>query len=224
MTSTRTSILLIDDHTILREGYQRLLESEGFNVVGQADNAHDGYKAYVELQPDVCVVDLTMPGKSGLECINRICLHNKAARILVCSMHEETTLVMRAMELGAIGYITKSCSSQVFIDAVKSVAAKNHYLTPDIAYSIAMEKHLKTDQKLRALSHQEFAIFNMLAKGMTTEEMSKSLSLSPKTVSNYKTNMMRKLDTTKLVDIIFLAQEIGLITSPAHQINVDAID
>lgn len=216
MTTPRTSILLIDDHAILREGYQRLLESAGFDVIGQAESADEGYKAFVKLQPDVCIVDLTMPGKSGLECINRICLQNKNARILVCSMHEETTLAMRAMELGAIGYITKSCSSDIFIDAVKSVADKNHYLTPDIAYSIAMEKHLKTDQKIRALSHQEFAIFNMLAKGMSIEEMSKSLSLSPKTVSNYKTNMMRKLDTTKLVDIIFLAQKIGLITSPNH--------
>ncbi len=214
MIASRISILLIDDHTILREGYQRLLESAGFDVVGQADTADEGYKAFVKLQPDVCIVDLTMPGKSGLECIHRICLHSKNARVLVCSMHDETTLAMRAMELGAIGYITKSCSADVFIDAVKSVANKNHYLAPDIAYSIAMEKHLKTDQKLRALSHQEFAIFNMLAKGMSIEEMSKGLSLSPKTVSNYKTNMMRKLDTTKLVDIIFLAQKIGLITSP----------
>jgi len=211
-----TSILLIDDHAILREGYQRLLEAAGFNVVGQAGNADDGYKSFVKLHPDVCIVDLTMPGKSGLECIHRICLHDKNARVLVCSMHDETTLAIRAMELGARGYITKSCSSDIFIDAVKAVTDKNHYLAPDIAYSIAMEKYLKTDQKLHALSHQEFAIFTMLAKGMTINEMSKSLSLSPKTVSNYKTNMMRKLDTTKLIDIIFLAQKIGLITPPSY--------
>jgi len=212
MSSSPTSVLLIDDHAILREGYQRLLESAGFDVIGQEGTADEGYQAFIKLNPDVCIVDLTMPGKSGLECINRICLHNKHARILVSSMHDETTLVMRAIELGAKGYITKSCASDMFIEAVKSVADKTHFLAPDIAQSIAMEKYMKTDQKINSLSNQEFAIFNMVAKGMTIEEISKSLSLAPKTVSNYKTNMMRKLETTKLIDIIFLAQKIGLIT------------
>jgi two-component system invasion response regulator UvrY len=214
MKNLGTSVLLVDDHAILREGYQQLLESAGFNVIGQAGNSDDGYQAFISLNPDVCIIDLTMPGKSGLECIRRICLHNKNARILVCSMHDETSLAMRAMELGAIGYITKSCSSDILIDAVTTVARKNHYLAPDIAQSMAVEKYLKTDQKINSLSHQEFAIFSMLAKGMSIEEMSKSLSLSPKTVSNYKANMMRKLGTGKLVDVIFLAQKIGLINSP----------
>lgn len=217
MNTQPTSVLLIDDHTILREGYQRLLESAGFEVIGQSGNADDGYQAFITLQPTVCIIDLTMPGTSGLECIRRIYHRDKNARILVCSMHDETTLAMRAIELGALGYITKSCSSDVLIEAVKTVAEKGHYLATDIAHSIAMEKHLKTDQKISSLSHQEFAIFTMVAKGMSVDEMSKGLSLSPKTVSNYKTNMMRKLGTIKLVDIIFLAQKIGLINPPRHQ-------
>jgi len=216
MRAQATSVLLVDDHTILREGYKHLLESAGFNVVGQAGDADEGYQSYLALQPTVSIVDLTMPGKSGLECISRICLHDKQARVLVCSMHDESMLAMRAMEMGAKGYITKSCSPDVFIEAVKSVADKKHYLEPDIAQSIVMDKHLKKDQHLDSLSHQEFAIFTMLAKGMSIEEMSKSLSLSPKTISNYKTNMMRKLGTTKLIDIILLAQEVGLITPSTH--------
>ncbi len=218
MTTNRTTVLLIDDHAILREGYQRLLESAGFDVIGQASNADEGYQAYINFKPNVCIVDLTMPGKSGLECINRICLHDKDARILVCSMHDETMLAMRAMELGAKGYITKSCTPDIFINAVTSVAEKNHYLAPDIAQSIAVEKLMKTDQKLNSLSNQEFAVFNMVAKGMTIEEMSNSLSLAPKTISNYKTNMMRKLETSKLIDIIFLAQKTGLITPPTEDV------
>ncbi len=216
MAINNTSILLVDDHRILREGYKHLLESAGFKVIGQAGDADEGYQAYITLHPDLCIIDLTMPGKSGLECINRICLHDKQARVLVCSMHDESMLAMRAMEMGASGYITKSCSPDIFIEAVTTVADKKHYLEADIAQSIAMDKHLKTDQKLDSLSHQEFAIFTLLAKGMSIEEMSNSLSLSPKTVSNYKTNMMRKLGTTKLIDIILLAQQVGLITSPSH--------
>lgn len=215
MNKQRISILLIDDHAILRDGYQQLLESAGFEVVGQASNAEEGYQAFTALQPNVCIIDLTMPGAGGLECVRRICNRDKNARILVCSMHEETTLAMRALELGAIGYITKSCSADILIEAVKSVAEKRHYLGTDIAKSIAMEKLIRTDQKIDSLSHQEFAVFRMVAEGMNIEEISKSLTLAPKTVSNYKTNMMRKLGTTKLADIIFLAQRIGLIHPPS---------
>lgn len=217
MNKPRISILLIDDHAILRDGYQQLLESAGFEVVGQSANAEDGYQAFIALQPKVCIIDLTMPGTGGLECVRRICNRDKNARILVCSMHEETTLAVRALELGAIGYITKSCSADILIEAVKSVAEKRHYLSTDIAKSIAMEKLIRTDQKIDSLSHQEFAVFRMVAEGMSIEEISKSLTLAPKTVSNYKTNMMRKLGTTKLADIIFLAQKIGLIHPPNTQ-------
>lgn len=214
MNTDATSVLLIDDHTILREGYRQLLESAGFDVVGQAANADEGYQAFISLKPKVCIVDLTMPGSGGLECIRRICSRDQHARILVCSMHDETALAMRALELGAIGYITKSCSADVLIEAVKAVATKHHYLGAEVARSIAMEKFIKTDEKINALSHQEFAVFRMSAEGLSIEEMAKNLTLAPKTVSNYKTNMMRKLGTNKLADVIFLAQKIGLVYPP----------
>ncbi|WP_430008962.1 response regulator [Methylophaga lonarensis] len=214
MKTEQITLLLIDDHTILREGYQQLLETAGFKVIGQAGNAEDGYQSYTALKPDVCIIDMTMPGTGGLECVRRICARDNHARILVCSMHDETSLAMRALELGAIGYITKSSSSDVLIEAVKSVAARRHYLGTEVARSIAMEKLIRTDQKISSLSHQEFAVFRMVAEGLSINEIANSLTLAPKTVSNYKTNMMRKLGTTKLADIIFLAQKIGLIHSP----------
>ncbi|EMR11879.1 two component transcriptional regulator, partial [Methylophaga lonarensis MPL] len=93
-------------------------------------------------------------------------------------------------------------------------AARRHYLGTEVARSIAMEKLIRTDQKISSLSHQEFAVFRMVAEGLSINEIANSLTLAPKTVSNYKTNMMRKLGTTKLADIIFLAQKIGLIHSP----------
>lgn len=217
MNHESTTILLIDDHTILREGYRQLLESAGFKVVGQAGNADEGYQAFIALKPQVCIIDLTMPGSGGLECIRRICSRDEHARILVCSMHDETALAMRALELGAIGYITKSCSSEVLIEAVRTVASKHHYLGAEVARSIAMEKLINTNEKINSLSHQEFAVFRMAAEGLSIEEMAKSLTLAPKTVSNYKTNMMRKLGTTKLAEVIFLAQKIGLVYPPNNE-------
>jgi two-component system invasion response regulator UvrY len=208
------SVLLIDDHAILRDGYQQLLNSAGFRVVAQASNSEEGYRQYLNLTPDVCIVDISMPGAGGLECIRRICSRDSKARILVCTMHDDSTLAMRAMDMGARGYITKSCPSSVLIEAVRTIANKGHYLSTEIARAIAMDKLVNGDQKVSALSHQEFAVFRMVAEGKSINEMAESLALAPKTVSNYKTNMMRKLGTSNLAEIIYMAQKSGLIQSP----------
>lgn len=208
------TVLLIDDHAILRDGYQQLLNSAGFRVVAQASNSEEGYRQYLNLNPDVCIVDISMPGAGGLECIRRICSRDSKARILVCTMHDDSTLAMRAMDMGARGYITKSCPSSVLIEAVRTIANKGHYLSTEIARAIAMDKLVNGDQKVSALSHQEFAVFRMVAEGKSINEMAESLALAPKTVSNYKTNMMRKLGTSNLAEIIYMAQKSGLIQSP----------
>jgi two-component system invasion response regulator UvrY len=208
------TVLLIDDHAILRDGYQQLLNSAGFRVVAQASNSEEGYRQYLNLTPDVCIVDISMPGAGGLECIRRICSRDSKARILVCTMHDDSTLAMRAMDMGARGYITKSCPSSVLIEAVRTIANKGHYLSTEIARAIAMDKLVNGDQKVSALSHQEFAVFRMVAEGKSINEMAESLALAPKTVSNYKTNMMRKLGTSNLAEIIYMAQKSGLIQSP----------
>lgn len=208
------TVLLIDDHAILRDGYQQLLNSAGFRVVAQASNSEEGYRQYLNLTPDVCIVDISMPGAGGLECIRRICSRDSKARILVCTMHDDSTLAMRAMDMGARGYITKSCPSSVLIEAVRTIANKGHYLSTEIARAIAMDKLVNGDQKVSALSHQEFAVFRMVAEGKSINEMAESLALAPKTVSNYKTNMMRKLGTSNLAEIIYMAQKSGLIQLP----------
>jgi two-component system invasion response regulator UvrY len=208
------TVLLIDDHAILRDGYQQLLNSAGFRVVAQASNSEEGYRQYLNLSPDVCIIDISMPGAGGLECIRRICSRDSKARILVCTMHDDSTLAMRAMDMGARGYITKSCPSSVLIEAVRTIANKGHYLSTEIARAIAMDKLVNGDQKVSALSHQEFAVFRMVAEGKSINEMAESLALAPKTVSNYKTNMMRKLGTSNLAEIIYMAQKSGLIQSP----------
>ncbi|SFK66079.1 response regulator transcription factor [Methylophaga sulfidovorans] len=213
---SKTTILLIDDHAILRDGYQHLLNSSGFDVIGQASNSEEGYRLYVSNKPDVCIIDISMPGAGGLECIRRITARDPQAKILVCTMHDDSTLAMRAMDMGARGYITKSCPSSVLIEAVKTISSRGHYLSTEIARSIAMEKLIHADQKVHSLSHQEFAVFRMVAEGKSINEMAENLALAPKTVSNYKTNMMRKLGTNNLAEIIFLAQKTGLITTPPN--------
>jgi two-component system invasion response regulator UvrY len=207
---TDIKVLLIDDHAILREGYKHLLESAGFIVCGQASSADEGYHCFSQLQPDISIVDMTMPGAGGIECIRRIRSRDNKALVLVCSMHENPTIAIRAMDVGASGYISKSCSSSILIEAIKTVLSGQAFFSNDIAKAIAMKKVAQSDESISSLSNQEFAIFRLVSEGKTITEIADDLMLSPKTVSNYKTNMMRKLGTTKLNEIILLAQEMGL--------------
>ena len=210
----KSTVLLIDDHAILRDGYQHLLNAAGFEVIAQASNTEEGYRLYLTHTPDICIVDISMPGAGGLECIRRICNRDSQALVLVCTMHEDSTLALRALDMGARGYITKSCPASILIEAAKTIAAKGHYLSAEIAHAIAMEKLVYTDKKVDSLSHQEFAVFRMVAEGKSIAEIAKNLALAPKTVSNYKTNMMRKLGTNNLAEIILLAQKTGIVPAP----------
>lgn len=217
--TTNIRVLLIDDHTILREGYKQLLESSNMSVVGEAGNAEDGYKIFKECSPDVTIVDMSMPGQNGLECIRRITAHDRRARVLVCSMHDDVTLAVKAIQTGAMGYITKSCPSSTMINAIETIMTGKHFFDAELAQSIVLEK-VAFDAEVDCfdrLSHQEFAVFKMLADGKSNSDISKALALTPKTVSNYKANMMKKLNIESQRDLFLLAQKRGLLILPPDQ-------
>lgn len=213
---SKTTVLLIDDHAILRGGYQHMLIAAGFDVIGQASDAEEGYQQYLQLMPDISVIDINMPGVGGIECIRRIHNRNPKAVILVCSMYDDSTVATRALEVGALGYVTKSSPPEVFIEAVKTVENKRNYLSPEIARTIAMDKLIKPAQKIDSLSHREYAIFQMIVVGKSISDMATILSLAPKTISNYKNSMMRKLDANGIAEVILIAQKYGLIESKTY--------
>src|SRR5215469_16839752 len=128
------SILLVDDHPIVRQGYRRVLENQrGFQVVAEADDAASAYGAFKTHAPDVVVMDISMPGASGLEAIRNIRQRSTAARVLVFSMHSEAALVKAAFGAGASGYVTKSNEPTVLIGAIRSVARGEHAMSDDVA-------------------------------------------------------------------------------------------
>lgn len=199
-------VLLVDDHAVVRAGYQMLLQNtDDIEVVSEADSGELACKHYVDSEPDVVVMDLSMPGMGGLEAIRRIVARDSDARILVFSMHESTVFVEQALQAGARGYITKSSAPEVLIEAIRELAAGKSHIDSEIAQQLAFKKSKGEDTPFSDLSTREFEIFCLLAEGLNTSEISKRLSLSYKTVANYSTQIKSKLDVSTVAEIARIA-------------------
>ena len=199
-------VLLVDDHAVVRAGYQMLLQNtDDIEVVSEADSGELACKHYVDSEPDVAVMDLSMPGMGGLEAIRRIVARDSDARILVFSMHESTVFVEQALQAGARGYITKSSAPEVLIEAIRELAAGRSHIDSEIAQQLAFKKTKGEDTPFSDLSTREFEIFCLLAEGLNTSEISKRLSLSYKTVANYSTQIKSKLEVSTVAEIARIA-------------------
>jgi len=207
MSAAAIRIMLVDDHAVVRAGFRRLLEQQlNCQVVAEAADAERAYKRFVEHKPDVVVLDLSMPGLSGMDTIRRIIAREPAARILVFSMHEDAAVAERAIQLGARGYVTKSSAPEILAAAVAEVAAGKLALSPDITQSLALRKLNGTDNPLNALSAREFEIFRLLAGGYSVVAIAGLLCLSGKTVANYHSLIKQKLGIASDVELVLLAQ------------------
>ncbi|HUN76565.1 MAG TPA: response regulator transcription factor [Steroidobacteraceae bacterium] len=207
MNGGSVRIMLVDDHAIVRAGFRRLLEQHpNLQVVAEAADADRAYALFIEHEPDVIVMDVSMRGVSGLDSIRRIITRRPAARILVFTMHEDASLAERAIQLGARGYVTKSSPPETLATAVSEVAAGKLALSPDIAKSIAIRKLSGQDDSLSLLSPREFEIFRLLASGNPVPEIAKLMNLSVKTIANYHTLIKQKLHLSSDVELVLLAQ------------------
>lgn len=204
-------ILLVDDHPIVRDGYRRLLESTpDIQVEADASSGEDACTRYLELVPDVLIIDLSLPGISGIEAIRRIRQHDPDARILVFSMHDSTVMVTRALEAGASGYLTKSSAAAEMVDAVREVAQGRPYLSKDLVQDFVATT-MTADDPLKGLTPREFQIFVRLAQGQVVTEIAEVLCISPKTVGVHQTNIMRKLQLRNASALTRLAMRCGVI-------------
>ncbi|MGB1800942.1 MAG: response regulator [Gammaproteobacteria bacterium] len=205
-------VMLVDDHAVVRAGYQMLLKnSSDLEVIAEAGSGEEAYRLHSTHHPDVIVMDLSLPGISGLETIKRINARDSKTKILVFSMHEETIFVEQALQAGASGYITKSSDPQLLVEAIKKLANGEKYIDPELAQQLAIEKSRGQDSPLSDFSAREFEIFCMLAEGLNTSEVAKKLSLSYKTVANYSTQIKTKLDVATVADIARIAIRYNII-------------
>jgi DNA-binding NarL/FixJ family response regulator len=208
-------LLLVDDHPVVRSGYQRLLELAGdMSVVAQAGAADEAYRLFVQHRPDVTVTDLAMPGSGGLELIRRLRERAAEARVLVFSMHDTETLVRRALELGACGFVSKSSAPECLIDAVHCVSAGRRYLGPGLPQRLL--DGAGAADRFAALSAREFEVFRQLARGESLADCARSLHLSPKTVANHQSSIKDKLGVSSVAALVHLAIRHGVITAEGH--------
>lgn len=206
-------VILIDDHAVVRAGFRMLLASENsIEIIAEADRGEAACQLFMEKQPDVVVLDLSMPGIGGLECIRRICNRDPNAKILVFSVHDESVYVSRAMEAGAKGYITKNSAPEILVDAIQKI------VSGDIYIEAGLEKTFRTHQKevdyknlISTLTPKEFDIFCLLAKGLTTHKIADELCLGYKTVANYGTQIKNKFNASTVAELAHIATALGII-------------
>ncbi|MFM1978731.1 MAG: Response regulator UvrY [Pseudomonadota bacterium] len=210
--SSPIKVLLVDDHAVVRMGFKMLLESaEDIKVIAEAESGEQGVKFYVEHQPDVVVMDITMPGIGGLEAIDRIMAKDNSAKILVLSAHEDSVHPKRVLNAGAMGYLTKRSAAEELIKAIRMVASRKMYLEANIAQQMAIQQLNGEKNPVDVLSDREFEVFMSLAKGQTTNEIAEILSLSPRTVGTHLYNIKQKLNANNSAEIALIAMRSGLI-------------
>ncbi len=206
------AILLVDDHPIVREGYRRLLERQpGYRIVAEADNAADAYQAYRSASPDVVIMDLSLPGASGVEAVRHIRQWDKNARILIFTMHGGTAFALKAFEAGASGYVTKSSDAAELLRAVAIVAKGGRALSDDVAREIAAERLGAGRALVDELGPRETEILRLVASGRTTEDIAAILNLSPKTVQNYHYQIKAKIGARTDAHLVWLAIGAGIV-------------
>ncbi len=211
---TKVSVLLVDDHAVVREGYKSYLSlSEKIGKVYEADCGEAACQLYMQQPIDVVVMDLSMPGMGGLECIRRLISRYPQCKILVFSIHNELIYVTRAIKSGAKGYISKSSVPETLVKAVCSIAQGETYIEATMAQQLAVNLITEQDDeyKIKLLSPREFDVFCLLANGSTPREVAEKLHLSYKTVCNHSTAIKDKLEVKTIAEYTLMATRHGLI-------------
>jgi len=210
--SKKINIILVDDHAVVRAGVRRLLEQEPlFDVIGEAESGEKAYQLFGELNPDVMVMDLSMPGMGGLEAIRRILMRYEKAKILVLSMHEDLSFANQALKLGAKGYLIKNTLGDDLVRSIQAVSKGEVFLSDEIAKKIAVSSIDGGQDSIHDLSAREFEIFRLLAEGFEVDAIATTLNISSKTVSNYQTMIKQKLNIHTPIELIRYAIKAGVI-------------
>jgi len=209
-------VLLADDHSIVRAGLRRIIEDSGeMEVVAEAADGMEAFRKAHEQLPDVAVIDISMPNWDGLEVVGRLHHEYPQLPILILTMHEEGQYVVRAMEAGAMGYITKQSAPEQLVKAIRKVHGGHRYLTEEAVEALALRvaKGAQGRSPLDTLSMRELQVLRRLALGNTNREIARAYHISIKTVDTYRSRILKKLDLRNNADLSRFAIQNGLIES-----------
>ena len=204
-------LVLADDHVVVRLGFRLLLEGAGAAVVGEADSGEGAIRCYSELLPDVLIMDVSMPGIGGLAALERLRTAHPTARVLMLSAHNDAVIPVRALRLGARGYLCKRAAPDEFLRAVSRVAADQRYLDPELAQDVALAQLAGSASPLETLTEKELAVFLQLAQGRSVNNVAEDFFLSPSTVGTHLYHIKQKLNLQNTAEMALLAMRSGLI-------------
>jgi two-component system, NarL family, response regulator DegU len=206
------TIVLADDHQILRESVRKSFESAGEQVVGEASNGEDAVRLAENLRPDVVVMDISMPVLDGVTATRRITESVPDTKVVVLTMHDDIEKTRQALEAGAVGYLSKGCSFSDVLETVRAAAAGETGLSPALAssmLSIAQSQQPKQQEEL--LSPRQVEILQGIADGSSTKQVARDLGITQKTVHNHLNAIYRRLDTQSLTHAVLSAVRLGII-------------
>lgn len=210
--NTPIRVLLVDDHAVVRQGYRRLIEMHpDIDVVAEAEDAASGYQAFKTSNPDVVVVDISMPGRGGIDLVRQIRQRNSNARVLMFTMHASATYAQQAFRAGARGYVTKSSPPDVLVTAIRSVFAGRPALCAEIKEAIATSTLSEDASPMEVLSPREFEVLRMILDAKSTDEIAQAFNLSPKTVANYHYEIKSKLGVRSDIELVYACMRQGLV-------------
>jgi len=207
-------VLLADDHSIVRAGLRRIVEESGdMEVIAEAADGREAIRLVRETAPDVAVIDISMPGLDGLEVVSRLRGHCPDLPILILTMHEEGQYVVRAIQAGAMGYMTKQSAPEQLLKAIRKIYEGSRYLTDDAAETLALRIAKGTGEQspLDSLSMRELQVLRRLAMGHTNREIASAYSISIKTVDTYRSRLLKKLNLRNNAELSRFAMQNQLI-------------
>lgn len=211
--SLRTRILLADDHTMFREGVKQLLtNTTEFEVVDEANDAAQVIQKVQDTKCDVVILDISMPGRDGIDVLKQIRQIKPQLHVLVLSMYPEDQYAFRAIKAGASGYLTKNRASSELIEAIRKVAAGRKYISPDVAEQLAVDLGRDVDKPLhQRLSDREYQVMRMIASGKTVGQIAVELAISISSVSTLRTRILKKLGMKTSAEITHYALKHDLV-------------
>ncbi len=214
MADNMIRIVIADDHAIVREGLKRIVSAApGLEVAGEAGDGAQLMQLVRGQEFELLTLDLSMPGRGGIELIKLVRAERPKLRILVLSMHQEMQYAVRAIKAGANGYLTKESAPEQLVQAIRRIAGGGAFVTPEVAEQLAMGAMPGAQEQAphEALSNREFEVLRLLAQGMALTEIGATLKLSVKTVSTHKTNLMHKIGLNNASELVRYALKHGIV-------------
>ena len=205
--------MLADDHRMLREGLRRSMTEEGFQVVGEAGDGEEAVRLAAELQPDVILMDVSMPDVDGVEATRRIRDLIPETRVIMLTMHPDQDVVAAALRAGAAGYLVKDCSTEEIAEAVRLAASDDAAISADVAASMLDEVRRLPDEpdEDRVVTKREEEVLQLIADGCSTTEVAEQLFISQKTVKNHLASIYQKLDARDRTQAVLRAVRMGIV-------------